>query len=150
VKILLAVDGSTQSDAAVAEVAQRPWPKGSVIRVLSAVENVPMGLVGLLSAYFTELTDSIKVHAQASVDDAVETLIKTFGDSMEVYGDAINGSPKHVIVDEANTWGADLIVVGAYGHGALERFVLGSVPQAVVHHAHCSVEVVRSRGPAKQ
>ncbi len=69
---------------------------------------------------------------------------------MEVYGDAINGSPKHVIVDEANTWGADLIVVGAYGHGALERFVLGSVPQAVVHHAKCSVEIVRSHGPAKQ
>ena len=149
-KILLAVDGSAQSDEAVAEVARRPWPKGSVIRVLSAVENVPLGLVGLPVTYFKELTDSIKSHAQTAVDAALEKLIKTFGDSVEVYGDAINGSPKQVIVDEANTWGADLIVVGAYGHGSLERFVLGSVPQAVVHHADCSVEIVRSRGPAKQ
>jgi nucleotide-binding universal stress UspA family protein len=117
---------------------------------LSAIENVPLGLVGLPVTYFHELTDTIKSHAQVAVDAAVGKLIKTFGDSMEVYGDAINGSPKHVIVDEANTWGADLIVVGAYGHGALERSVLGSVPQAVVHHAPCSVEIVRSREPAKQ
>jgi hypothetical protein len=75
-----------------------------VIRVLSAVENVPMGLGGLPAAYFTEMTNSIGSHARAAVDAAVEKLIKTFGDSMEVYGDAINGSPKHVIVDEANTW----------------------------------------------
>jgi nucleotide-binding universal stress UspA family protein len=150
VKILLAVDGSAQSDEAVAEVARRPWPKGSVIRVLSAVENVPMGLVGLPAAYFTEVTNSIGSHAQAVVDAAVEKLIKTFGDSIEVKGDTVNGSPKHVIVDEANTWGADLIVVGAYGHGALERFLIGSVSQAVVQHAHCPVEVVRSRRPAKQ
>ncbi|MDQ6653898.1 MAG: universal stress protein [Acidobacteriota bacterium] len=148
-KILLAVDGSIHSNEAVSEVARRPWPKGTVIRVLSAIENVPLGLVGLPATYFTEMSGSIKSHAQAAVDAAIEKLINTFGDSVEVYGDTINGSPKHVIVDEAKTWGADLIVLGAYGHGGVERFLIGSVPQAVIHHAHCSVEVVRGRGPAK-
>ena len=108
-----------------------------------------MGLVGIPAAYFTELTSSIKSYAQAAVDAAVEKLIKTFGDQMEVYGDAVNGSPRQVIVDEANSWGADLIVLGAYGHGALKRFLLGSVSHAVVQHSMCSVEIVRSRLPAK-
>jgi nucleotide-binding universal stress UspA family protein len=50
-----------------------------------------------------------------------------------------------MILDEAERWGADLIVVGSHGYRAWERFLLGSVSQAVVSHAKCSVEVVRCR-----
>jgi hypothetical protein len=50
-----------------------------------------------------------------------------------------------VILDEAERWGADLIVVGSHGYRAWERFLLGSVSQAVVSHAKCSVAVVRCR-----
>jgi len=55
------------------------------------------------------------------------------------------GSPKGVILEEAEAFGADLIVVGSHGHGMLERFLLGSVSQAVALHAKCSVEIVRRR-----
>ena len=55
------------------------------------------------------------------------------------------GDPRTVIVDDADTWHADLIVVGSHGRTGLKRLVLGSVAQSVVAHAHCSVEVVRSR-----
>jgi len=48
-----------------------------------------------------------------------------------------------VILDEAESWGADLIVLGSHGYNAWKRFLLGSVSQAVVSHAKCSVEVVR-------
>jgi nucleotide-binding universal stress UspA family protein len=55
------------------------------------------------------------------------------------------GDPRSVIVDEADEWGADLIVVGSHGRTGLTRWLLGSVAQAIVGHASCSVEVVRQR-----
>jgi nucleotide-binding universal stress UspA family protein len=56
----------------------------------------------------------------------------------------IPGSPRAVILDEAKCWDADLILVGSHGYRAWERFLMGSVSQAVVSHAKCSVEVVRA------
>jgi len=53
------------------------------------------------------------------------------------------GNPKSIILDEAKVWGADLIVLGSHGRKGLERFLVGSVSDAVLRHAHCSVEIVR-------
>ncbi|PKN59600.1 MAG: universal stress protein, partial [Deltaproteobacteria bacterium HGW-Deltaproteobacteria-11] len=55
----------------------------------------------------------------------------------------LEGQPKEVILDEAENWGADLIIVGSRGHGAVRRFLLGSVSFAVALNAPCSVEIVR-------
>ncbi len=144
-KVLLAVDGSIQSDAAVDEVAVRTWPRESTIRVVSVVETLPFSFFGLPAAYLQDLVRPIESHAQTAVDAATQKLVKTFGASVDVFGDVLKGSPKRVIVEEADRWGADLIVVGSHGHGALEGFLLGSVSQSVALHAHCSVEIVRSR-----
>jgi nucleotide-binding universal stress UspA family protein len=57
--------------------------------------------------------------------------------------EALTGSPKRTIVEEAEAWGADLIVVGSHGYKSWERMLLGSVSQAVAAHARCSVEIVR-------
>ena len=56
-----------------------------------------------------------------------------------------DGDPSRVILDEANDWRADLIVVGSHGHSKLERWILGSVARSIVDNAPCSVEVVRRR-----
>jgi nucleotide-binding universal stress UspA family protein len=56
-----------------------------------------------------------------------------------------DGDPRSVIVDEAENWKADLIVVGSHGYTGIKKWLLGSVAQSVVSHAPCSVEVVRSR-----
>jgi len=53
------------------------------------------------------------------------------------------GHPKDKILDEAEQWGADLIVVGSHGYGAVRRLFLGSVSLAVAINAPCSVEIVR-------
>jgi nucleotide-binding universal stress UspA family protein len=143
-KILLAVDGSKHSNVAVDVVAQQSWPRNSVIRVLSVEQTVPFGLVGLPATYFEGFTKSISSAAQAAVESATETISKSCGDAVQVYGDVLKGSPKHVIVEEADRWDADLIVIGANGHARLERF-LGSVSHSVVMHANCSVEVARTR-----
>ena len=55
------------------------------------------------------------------------------------------GDPRTEIVDAADEWQADLIVVGSHGRTGLKRLMLGSIAAAIVARAHCSVEVIRRR-----
>ncbi|HEX3253123.1 MAG TPA: universal stress protein [Pyrinomonadaceae bacterium] len=147
-KILLAVDGSPCSDAAVEEVAKRPWPEGSIIKVLTAYElPVPPTAEtwALPLNYFDEMDVALAKQSQNIVDGAVGKLKSKLHKSIAVDGVILPGPPRTVILDEAERWNADLIVVGSHGYRAWERFLLGSVSQAVVSHAKCSVEVVRCR-----
>lgn len=152
-KILLAVDGSPCSDAAVAEIARRPWPEGSAIKVLTAFElpmpPTPEGWA-LPANYFDEMDVALRKQAQSVVDAAITTLKAQLNKSISLDGAMLPGPARTVILDEAESWGADLIVVGSHGYRAWERFLLGSVSQSVVSHAKCSVEVVRCRPVADQ
>jgi len=145
-KILLAVDGSPCSDAAVEEVSRRPWPDGSSIKVLTAFElPVPPTPEGwaLPVNYFEEMDVALRKQAQNIVDGAIAKLKPKLPKSTSIDAQILPGSPRAAILDEAENWGADLIVVGSHGYRAWERFLLGSVSQSVVSHARCSVEVVR-------
>jgi nucleotide-binding universal stress UspA family protein len=143
-KILLAIDGSPCSDRAIDEVARRPWPQGSSVKVLTALDP-PMPLApeawALPVNYFQEIDAALRKQGQNIIDHAIQKLKsnKTF------LADAvlIPGPPRTVILDEAESWGADLIVLGSHGYSAWKRFLLGSVSHAVVSHAKCSVEIVR-------
>jgi nucleotide-binding universal stress UspA family protein len=147
-KILLAVDGSPCSDAAVEEVARRPWPEGSSVKVLTAFElpAPPTPETWALPLnYFEDMDKALQKQAQNVIDAALQKLKSKSNKSISVDAALIPGPPRTVILDEAEDWGADLIVLGSHGYRAWERFLLGSVSQAVVSHAHCSVEVVRRR-----
>ena len=150
-KILLAIDGSSYSDAAIEELARRPWPEGSSVKVLTAYElptpPTPEGWA-LPANYFEDLDLALRKQAQSIVDEAIQTLKSKLNRNISIDGALLPGPPRSVILDEAESWGADLIVLGSHGYRAWERFLLGSVSQAVVSHAKCSVEVVR-RPPAK-
>ena len=146
-KILVAVDGSPYSDAALDEVAQRPWPKGSEILIITAYEfsfAATPEVWALPPDYYEQLERAVRVHAESIIEGAVAKLTKALCADITVKGKAVAGSPKRVIADEAGAWKADLIVVGSHGYPAWERLLLGSVSQAVVSHAKCSVEVVRN------
>ncbi|HKE59978.1 MAG TPA: universal stress protein [Pyrinomonadaceae bacterium] len=146
-RVLLAVDSTLPSQIAVDEVVNRPWPDGSAIRVISVTQPVPFGLVGLPAEYFNELTRFANSSAENAIQEAVRELEHAFGDAVKVEGEVLSGSPKNVIVDEADKWNADLIVVGASGHSPFER-LFGTVADSVIAHAHCSVEIVRHREAA--
>ena len=145
-KVLLAVDGSPCSDAAVAEVAARPWPPGSEFKVFSAFPlpiNPAPEAWAIPPEYYNELERAARTQAQQIVDRALAKLRGTLDESMIVVGRVTPGSAPAGIVEEADRWPADLIIVGSHGYGTWRRLVLGSVSQAVVLHAKCSVEVVR-------
>lgn len=146
-KVLLAIDGSACSEAAVAEVARRPLPTGSEVKVLSVVEMPVVAAVDpwtIPPGYFDEIMDAARESARAAVEKAVAKLRTSEDKSLKITSQMITGSPKRAILDEAEQWGADLIVVGSHGYGILNRLLLGSVSQAAALHAKCPVEIVRS------
>jgi nucleotide-binding universal stress UspA family protein len=145
-KILLATDGSSCSAVAVCEVAARPWPEDSQIRIISVVEPyAPIDATPYLAApYFEEVEKAARDLAQAALERAAATLRKA-GCRLACSTEILTGSPKRIIIEEAEKWGADLIVVGSHGYRSWERMLLGSVSQAVALHAECSVEIMRRR-----
>lgn len=141
-KILLAFDGSEPSEAAAREIAGRPWPPNSVVCILTAVRAYIPSAVEFVST--GETADQIQDDHTKSARDLAETV----AESLQVTGLRVEtvvkkGDPRRLIVDEAKSWGADLIIMGACGHTAFERWLIGSVAQSVVAHAPCSVELVR-------
>ena len=152
-KILLAVDGSECSDAAAEEIAKRPWPPQSEVKVITAVEiPTPVGMEpwAMSPDYFENLEIAVRQAAQAILDSTLLKLKTITDKTLKISSEIIQGSPAQVIVDEAEHWGADLIMIGSRGLGIWNRLLLGSVSNAVVHHAKCSVEVVRTPHPANQ
>jgi len=152
-QVLVATDGSEFSRAAIRSVAARPWPKGSLFQVLS-VEDLAVGAAPLtgspLSSIYPatllqELLTDARNRAIRAVDEGREALQNQHC-SVVAARPAPSGDPRVVILDTAQEWPADLIVLGSHGRRGLDRLLMGSVAEGVAIHAHCSVEVVRSGG----
>ncbi|MDX6613668.1 MAG: hypothetical protein QOD75_2854 [Blastocatellia bacterium] len=146
-RVLIATDGSPCSEAAIKEISLRPWPENSEFRIISAF-RIPLNPApeawALQPECYAEIERAERDEAQKAVTVACAELRKAKGVSSDVSGQVLPGSPHPVILDEAESWKADLIVLGSHGYGTWHRLILGSVSQAVVLHAKCSVEVVRS------
>ena len=142
-KILLAIDDSKFSEAAVQAVTGQARPHTTEVRVLHVVE-VPSLLVsremGGPNFRLEAASESELKAAEALVASAADVLR---GKGFDVSTSVEQGEPRTKIVDAAATWNADLIVMGSHGRKGLDRFLMGSVSEAVVRHAHCSVEIVR-------
>src|SRR5579859_884136 len=142
-RVLLATDGSDCSLAAARSIAVRPWPSGVEVRVLSVVElSVPL----LQPPYSSPLMETLRADAMQRAQNAIraaEQIVAGAGLSVSSAVSVLLDSPKVIIPDDARQWGADLIVVGSHGHRGINRFLLGSVSEAVAMHADCSVEVIR-------
>ena len=152
-KILLATDGSDYSKAAVNSVAERPWPEGSEVKIISAMEipYPPTTETWVMpDSYYSELDRVAREQSEAAVKDAVERIESGKASGLEIITKIISGSAREAILDEAEKWDADLIVLGSHGYSGWQRFLLGSVSHAVATHAHCSVEIVRQKPHAEK
>src|ERR1043165_7817586 len=145
-KILLAIDGSSFSQRAVEEVVERPWPVGTEVKIISVVEPMAMMMTEtwvLPDIYWDAAEQAGTEQAQVALDGAVSRFKEAATPSLKLTTAIHKGYAKQVILDEAEQWGANLIVVGSHGYSGFKRLLLGSVSQAVAAHARCSVEIVR-------
>ena len=145
VRIVIGVDGSDASAAAVREVASRKWPPGSEVRIIAVTDPLSPGLIGNL---IPPIRDFVNESNQEDWDWLKKLLHRSFEEfkSTELRVSTVikEGDPRRDLVEAAEAWDADCIFVGSIGfNNRFERFVLGSVSATVAARAHCSVEVVR-------
>jgi nucleotide-binding universal stress UspA family protein len=108
---------------------------------------VPVAVPSLATQFATpvpNLVDELCKRARMQAGEAVASARKTLTPTgLDLYDATPMGDPRGTILEEAKTCGADLIVLGSHGRHGLERFLMGSVAEAVAANATCSVAVVR-------
>ena len=140
-RLMIGTDNSTDSNAAVDAVCNRRWPTGTEVGLLTVVDTV-MPVAGAGAAVkWIEVADESKWDQVREIFEPVAERIRAAGFHTEVL--IKRGNPADALLDEAHTWDADCIFVGAKGTRGIDRLLLGSVSSAVAARAHCSVEVVR-------
>lgn len=139
-KVLLAIDDSEFSEAATQALIAQAKPRETEVRVLHVIESFVFLYEGGYVVDWKPVTEELRKKGEALLTQTAQAL-RTAG--FQVATDMEEGSPKSVIIDFAAKWPADLVVMGSHGHKGFDRFLLGSVSEAVVRHAPCSVQVVR-------
>lgn len=149
-KIILATDGTKFGDAATEMLSNFKLGSGDSVRVVSVVDMAVPLAVDVYGGYLPDTTELEKVARETAskVIESTKERIRSFfkGSDVDVSGEVMFGSPDSRIVETAEETGADLIILGSHGYKRWERLLLGSVSSSVVHHAHCSVLVVRAAG----
>lgn len=144
-KILIAYDGSNCADAALDDLKRAGLPREAQVVVMSVAELWrPPSSYEFLEPTGTERPPGGEKEALALAKRAGEHIKLKFP-AWEVAAQSVSGSPAREVIDKAEKWKPDLIVVGSHGRTALGRFFLGSVSQKVVNEAQCSVRVARGR-----
>lgn len=143
-RVLIAIDGSPGSAAAVRAVQRREWPSGTHFLMMSVIDPRKSTFIERLAPaeirWFLEQASDDR----RAVGRMLESFAKTFrAEYAHVSCQIRTGDPKRIIVKEAESWKADSIFIGARGLTHLKRFFTGGVSAAVAARAHCSVEVIR-------
>jgi nucleotide-binding universal stress UspA family protein len=132
-RVLVATDGSRQAQAAIATAVHFPWPARTRVRTVIARRT--------RKAYTRSiLLTAIDRGAEIASNSARRTLSRRWPD-VEI--EVVDKAPVVGILEEAERFHADVIVVGWRGHGTVRRLLMGSVSRGVVRGAHCAVLVVR-------
>jgi len=144
-RILLAIDDSKYSEAAIETVIEQARPQETEVRVLHVLESPPLLIARQMGGYEPTLETALESqrHQAEAVVAKIAELLRARG--LKVTAAVEDGDPKSKILDVAEEWQADLIVLGSHGQKGLSRFLMGSISDAVARHARCSVEVVRIR-----
>jgi len=150
-KIMLGLDESSFSQQAVQSVIEEFRPRGTEVQVVHVIEPISAYFSAEWFPHFVPQVEKIEKdrlkEASALVEKVCEKLRKAgFRNSKAI----LRGDPKAALLDRASEWKPDLIVVGSHGLKGLNRLLMGSVSDAVVRHAACSVQVVRSQPAAKR
>lgn len=144
-KVLIGVDDSTHSKAALEFVKTMRWPADTRFVVLAAAQPqvVSYTLVDAGGVSWLKAAEQEMVQQAEELTARVERELRDAGLATEAR--VVRSDPREALVDTARDLGADLVVVGSHGRTGLDKLVMGSVASHVVTHAPCSVLVVRPR-----
>ena len=144
IKILLSIDDSKFSEAALRMVVAEHNPAKAVVRILHVVEPIELPYYPELTVpYPVNLSDIKKRRMEAGRRLVARAAARLRAAGFQVDSTVRPGQVRSLVVDVARKWHADLIVVGSHGRKGLARILLGSVSDYVTHHAPCSVQIVR-------
>lgn len=141
-KILVGTDGSNTAAIAVNRAAGIAAALGAELCIVSAFSGHTPGKLGEGLGSDAVWHATAETAAKDHVNSAVETA-KGLGVS-NVSGDTMAGDPAEVLIQQAEKLGVDLLVVGSKGMQTSTRFLLGSVPNNVSHHAPCDLLIVHT------
>lgn len=139
-KVLFAYDGSECAERALDDLQKAGLPDDTQVTVLAVVEHwlpPPSALEMVEHLDYNQEFLTLAKRAAARLRDLQP--------SWHVNAEAMAGSPASVLIQKAEDWGTDLLVLGSHGRTTLGRFFFGSVSQKVVHNAHCPVRIARGR-----
>jgi nucleotide-binding universal stress UspA family protein len=142
--IVVGTDGSDTAGRAVRQATELARSVGARIELVSAYEPVSDARLREKSIQVPEDLQWMinpREDVRATLEVAADE-IRAAGVEVEVF--ARQGDPADAILDVAEERGSDLIVVGNKGMTGAKRFLLGSVPNKVSHHAPCSVLIIRT------
>jgi len=130
-RIVVGVDGSSTSKAALAWAVREAVRTGALVEAVTAYYWYPMPIKDI----------DFKSVAQDVLADAIREAVSLDG-PVEIMSKVVEGNAARALLDAAAT--ADLLVVGSRGRGGFTEALLGSVAQHCVHHSACPVVVVRA------
>jgi nucleotide-binding universal stress UspA family protein len=139
-KILMGIDDSKFSGDVLQAVITQFRPEHIEVRVLHVLQPSAPAPPQMAPGYAPELDDQKK---------PAHELVERIASELRCAGFKVDtavevGDIRERIIDAAEEWGADLIVVGSHGRSGIPRLLLGSVAEFVARHAKCSVEIVRT------
>lgn len=130
-RIIIGYDGTAGADEVIEAVAGRKWSEGSEAKVVIVEDTA-------------SIRSSLEIESERIRDIGNKVIERLQAKELTASLAVREGNPKQIIVEEAESWGADSIFIGATKFsGFFTKYLLGSVSSAIVTRAHCSVEVVR-------
>jgi nucleotide-binding universal stress UspA family protein len=143
-RIVVGTDGSETAQLAVQQATELAQATGASLEIVSAYEPVPSDR---LREESSQVPGDVAhgIGPRGDVNANLENACRAARDAgVEVNSHPREGDPADAILDVAEETGADLVVVGNKGMTGARRFLLGSVPNKVSHHAPCGVYIVRT------
>jgi nucleotide-binding universal stress UspA family protein len=148
-RILVAFDESAVAERALREALMLAKDSGAAVRVVNAVDIMFPATTDMVYVDLETYRKDRVAAGQQTVDRAA-TIAREAGVAVETAVLEVEGTRfSNAILNEAGTWGAELIVVGTHGRGALIHLLLGSVAERIIRHSSVPVLLVGGDAPHK-
>jgi nucleotide-binding universal stress UspA family protein len=143
-RVLLAIDDSESSEAATQMVIEQAQPGKTEVRVLNVLRPPTLLVAREMVGYNPSLGNTWEAQAEAAGALVESVAAKVRAKGVETTSSVEIGEPRAKILEVAQAWQANLIVLGSDQRTRLAGYLSGGIPEAVARRACCSVEIVRA------